>query len=466
MTDPVAQIGMYRSAVAADPNNPWIRLELARALARQQDEPGARAVMAPVVASAHPTDAQLQAGIYFANEIQDDRTVVQLVDRLSAKQRTVPMLSIRTNAQTRYDITEAKALGGEAAERNRLLSLASQPDPTGERVSSYSNELVKQGDKPGARELIRTALASRTATSEQRVLYGSALLGAGYPSDAQTITQAVAPSTGMMSQRLTDVRNGAAVAVSDKLNAAGDPAAAYDQLVPRLQTAPDNPDLNMALARLYATRDQPAKAVKITSGLLEQNPSNIQVRSSAVYANMADGDYSQAGTIARETTEQFPDDPQAWLDYANVERARGHSGNALRALQTAKSLREKQLAGQQSAAQPSPPAPSVAAAEPAASPLCAIRVVYPAEHGQRCVARAAAGADHPAIRAIRSERGAAADRVVGAGPCRVAIGGAWLRAVRCRVARASRHRPGWVRPSSAPLPARRPLPRPRPRYSR
>jgi predicted Zn-dependent protease len=364
MTDPVAQIGMYRSAVAADPNNPWIRLELARALARQQDEAGAKAVMAPVVASAHASDAALQAGIYFANEIQDDRTVVQLVDRLSPKQRTVPMVSIRTNAQTRYDIKEAKALGSESAERDRLLSLANQPDPTGVRASAYSTELAKQGDKPAAREVIRVALAARAPTTEQRVIYGGALLGAGYPTDAQAITQSVTPSTGMMTQQLSDVRNGAAVAVSDKLNAAGEPAAAYDQLVPRLQTAPDNPDLNMALARLYSTRDQPAKAVKITSGLLEQNPSNLQVRSSAVYANMADGDFRQAGTIARESTEQFPDDPQAWLDYANVERARGHSGNALRALQTAKSLREKQLAGQQSAAEPNPAAPSVAAAEP------------------------------------------------------------------------------------------------------
>ena len=364
MTDPVAQIGMFRSAVNADPNNPWIRLELARALARQQDDAGARAVMAPVTASAHPSDAQLQAGIYFANEIQDDRTVVQLVDRLSAKQRTAPMVSIRTNAQVRSDIKEAKALGSEAAERDRLLSLASQPDPTGVRASAYSTELVKQGDKPAAREVIRVALAARPPTAEQRVIYGGALLGAGYPSDAQVITQSVAPSTGMMTQQLSDVRNSAAVAVSDKLNAAGDPAAAYDQLVPRLQKAPDNPDLNMALARLYSTRDQPAKAVKITSGLLEQNPSNLQVRSSAVYADMADGDFSQASTIARESTEQFPDEPQAWLDYANVERARGHTGNALRALQTAKSLREKQLAGQQSAAEPNPLAPSVAAVEP------------------------------------------------------------------------------------------------------
>jgi hypothetical protein len=115
--------------------------------------------------------------------------------------------------------------------------------------------------------------------------------------------------------------------------------------------APDNPDLNLALARLYSSNNQPEKAVKITQGLLEQNPSNLSVRSSAVYAEMSDGELRQANAIARETTEQFPDEPQAWLDLANVERARGHTGNALRALETAKSLREKQLAAQQSASE-------------------------------------------------------------------------------------------------------------------
>jgi predicted Zn-dependent protease len=364
MTDPVAQIGMYRSAMNADPSNPWIRLELARSLQRQEDVAGARAVMAPVTASAHPTDAQLQAAIYFNNEIHDDGAVVKLVDRLPSKQLTAPMVSIRTNAQVRQDIREAKALGSEAAERDRLLSLASQPDPTGARVSTYGTELIKLGDKPAAREAVRVALAAREPTAEQRVIYAGTLLGAGYPNDARAITQSVTPTTGMMTQQLTEVRNGAAVVAADKLNAAGRPDAAYDELAPRLAAAPDNPDLNLALARLYSSNQQPEKAVKITQGLLEQNPSNLSVRSSAVYANMADGELRQANTIARETTEQFPDEPQAWLDLANIERAQGHTGNALRALQTAKSLREKQLSGQQSAAEQDIKAPKTASVEP------------------------------------------------------------------------------------------------------
>lgn len=364
MSDPVARIGLFRSAVNADPNDPWIRLELARALLRQHDEAGAEAAMAPVAAGAHPSPAQMQAAIYFANENHDNNAVVKLVDRLPPAGKTAPMLVIRTDAQTRQDLMEAKALGSEEAQRNRLLALASQPDPTGTRVSAYASELIKLDDKAAARDVVRLALAARPATAEQRVAYGAVLLSAGYSGDARRITQVVTPTSGLMTQKLGEVRDGAAVVTSDRLNAAGFPAEAYDQLAPRLATTPDSPDLNLALARLYTSNKQAAKAVTLTDTLLEQNPSNLQVRSSAVYARLADGNYGQAASVAEETTVMFPDEPQAWVDFANVERARGHTGAALKALQTAKTLRQKQLSSQEGSAEPSVKAPALASAEP------------------------------------------------------------------------------------------------------
>jgi hypothetical protein len=306
----------------------------------------------------------LQAGIYYAIDVKDNADVVKLVDRLPPKEQTAPMLNYRTIAQVNKDLDDAKALGSEPAERDRLLSLAVQPDPTGLRVSRFATALSEAGDKPAAREAIRLALAARPATAEQRIAYAGALLGAGYALDAARVSQSVTPTTGLMTQRLAAVRDSIAVVRSDRLNAAGRPDEAYNELEPRLAATPDSADLNLALARLYASNHQPAKAEQITDGLLTQNPSNLAVRSSAVYAKLAGGETGSAETLARETTEQFPDEPQAWIDLANVERARGRPGNALRDLQTAKSLREKQLAGQQSAAEQNTGAPKTAFVEP------------------------------------------------------------------------------------------------------
>jgi predicted Zn-dependent protease len=346
LTDPLARIGMYRAAVAAAPEDPWIRLELARALLAQHDDGAARQVMASVGTGPHPKTDQIEAAIYFANEVHDDQVIPSLVDRLPRKDQTPTFLAMRNNAQYRQDIQEARALGSPDAERDRLLSLANQPDPSGLRVAAYGNELIKMGDRRAAREAVRLALANRPVTAEQRVTYAGVLLGAGYPADARQITQSVSPADPQTAHALAEVEDGAAVMASDRLNAAGRPDAAYDQLAPRLAAQPDNPDLNLALARLYTSNKQPDKAVAITQNLLKQDPANLNVRSTAVYARLAAGDIGQAREIARASTEQFPNEPQAWYDLANVERARGNPGGALRDLETAKALRQKQLAGQ------------------------------------------------------------------------------------------------------------------------
>ena len=344
MTDPVAQIGAYRAAVAADPSSPWLRLTLARALIDQHDAAAACAVMAPLANDPKPSIDQLQASIYFASQVHDDAQVTALLARLPPKARTSQLLALAAESRTRLELRDAGALGNADATRDRLLGLAAAPDPSGQRVAAYADALIRAGDKRAAREAVRIALASRPATAQQRVVYAGVLLGAGYVDDARRITQRVTPVDATLSARLAQVQDGAAVASSDTLNAAGNPAAAYDELAPRLAASPGNTDLNLALARLYTSNKQPAKAVQITQGLLQRNPDSLAVRSSAIYAKLAAGDTAQAHELAQATAAQFPDEPQAWLDLANVERARGHSGQALRDLQTARALRQKQLA--------------------------------------------------------------------------------------------------------------------------
>jgi len=66
ITDPGTQAGLLRSAIEADPSNPWLRLDYARALVKDGLMQQARAVMAQVVAGNASSDA-IKAGIAFAN---------------------------------------------------------------------------------------------------------------------------------------------------------------------------------------------------------------------------------------------------------------------------------------------------------------------------------------------------------------------------------------------------------------
>ena len=345
-TDSAARIALLRSAIADAPADPWLRLELARNLLAQNQIADARQVMAPVTSAAKPTVDQLRAGIYFADNAQDWPLVTALADKLPPAARTPDMRTIAVRADVAVDVRDAKAQGSESAEAQRMVALAAKPDPTGARGTAFAQELIKAGDKPSAREVIRTALnASRPPSAAQRIAYGGMLIAAGYPRDAQVVT------SGLQNDRLNplersslaEVRDNAAVFSSDRLADRGNTADAYDQLAPRLAQDPENPDLNMALARLYEAHHQPGKAVAITEELLKRNPSSLNVRVAVIGAALAAGDTGRASDLAAKTKEEFSDDPQAWIASATVARAQGHSGAALADLRTARSLRSKQL---------------------------------------------------------------------------------------------------------------------------
>jgi tetratricopeptide (TPR) repeat protein len=349
MPDPVARAGLLRSAVAADPSNPWLRLEFARALLSQDREAEARQVMEEVTSAPRPSVDQLRAGIYFADAVHDNPLAASLVSRLPPSAMTPEMRDVQVRADVANDLRDARsqgAAGGIAAERERMLALVAKPDPTGARATAFAAELVKAGDKAGAREVIRTALNdSRPPLPQQRIAYAGALVGAGYPQDAQIVTAGLQPDRLNPLQRstLTEVNNNAAVFSADQLNGQGHTADAYDALAPHLAAQPDDPALNLALARLYATKDQPKKALQVDEELLKRNPSSLDVRVGTISAAIAAGDLGRASDLANQTKQEFPDEPQAWVAAAQVARARGDNGQALAALKNARTLRAKQL---------------------------------------------------------------------------------------------------------------------------
>ena len=139
---------------------------------------------------------------------------------------------------------------------------------------------------------------------------------------------------------------------SDQLNGRGDAAEAYDQLAPRLARDPQNPDLNLALARLYAAHNEPRRAAAISEEVVKRDPNNLYARITVLNAAIQAGEQGRAGRLASEIKQQFPDEPQAFVAAAGAERARGDDGQALRDLRTARSLRSKQLASDPASRQP------------------------------------------------------------------------------------------------------------------
>jgi cellulose synthase operon protein C len=350
--DPGAAIALLREALAASPLDPWISLDLARALAAQGQTVEAQAVMAALTGAARPSAEALHAAALFAMASNRPGEAAALAERIPPGSRSADMNRLLADARFEQEVKRVVAdatIGGDA--RQKLLSLAAAPDPTGARGAAIVRAFASLNDPAGARQAIAVALATnRNPTAAARIAYAGALLGAGLDADAGRLVASVDLQSGLTADQraaLASLRDGIAVRSSDRLNQSGRTAEAYDQLAPALRQSPDDPDLNLALARLYQTARDPKQALTIAQTLLRRDPGNLDARRAAVSAAIEMGDLREAAALVQDGRAASPDDPRSWLMAADLARARGDNGAVLSDLRTAQTLRRQQIGSDQ-----------------------------------------------------------------------------------------------------------------------
>jgi Tfp pilus assembly protein PilF len=191
--DPVAREALLRAASAANPSDPWTRLDLARALGAGGKKAEARLVMAEATGSANPSTDALRAGAMFAAEDGRPADAVAFVGRLPPAARTPDMRALLAQAGLQNDIRNAIGLGAisRSAAHEKLRALAAQPDPDGVRGVAIARAFLQMHDPAGVREALATAqAATRTPTPSQRIAYAGILLQAGDERGTKMLIQA------------------------------------------------------------------------------------------------------------------------------------------------------------------------------------------------------------------------------------------------------------------------------------
>ncbi|HTI01968.1 MAG TPA: cellulose synthase subunit BcsC-related outer membrane protein [Acidisoma sp.] len=348
MPDAAGRIALYRSAVDAAPNDPWLRLDLARALVANGQPADAQGVMSAVTDVPRPSAAAVQAGIIFAQETNNSAEAMALIQHVPRRSRTPEMQALLDQAAIQGQITAAVALASSnpMSARQQLMALASQRDPTGARGLAVAKAFAALSDPADAQAAISAAAAmTPNAGGAARLNWAQGLLAAGDTPGASAMLAAIPPGSLTADQQtaLNGLQNGIAVRSSDALNTAGRTADAYDQLAPALARSPTDPALNTALARLYQTADQPQKALEINQRILANDPTNVGARQGAVAAAIQLGNYGLASRLVTENMTQNPNDPQNWILAANIAQARGLQADALHDLRQARALRQQQL---------------------------------------------------------------------------------------------------------------------------
>jgi tetratricopeptide (TPR) repeat protein len=354
--DPLEKDQLLRQAIATDPSNPWTRLELARVLSEQNRREDADRVMAEVAANpSRDQPDQVEAAIIWANERNDYDRAPALLQAVPPKKRTEAAQELEQKVTVRAEIRDAIAGGDPALIRQRLLSLAAKPDPTGVRGLAIANALRRMGDKATMKEAMQASLAATPSpTSRQRLDYAGVLLRAGDTEQARKLIEAINPDTldRPLRQTYRGISDGLAITESDRLNEANRRDRAYEALRPRLAREPESNPLNLAVGRLYQSDRRPREALRISQAAIERDPKDLDAKRSAVAAAVDAGNLRLARQISEDAAATSPADPRTYLMQATVARAQGRRQDALDALKRAKELQQ-----QTGARDPDGPAP-------------------------------------------------------------------------------------------------------------
>ena len=341
---------LFEDALLNNPDDVWMRLDLARIYVRQGAVGNARSMMDGLLAT-HPdmTDA-LYASALLSAETQDWTTGLSQLERIPVNQRTPAMtlLQHRLWVHAQAELANRMSRAGQTQQAEATLQAATptaegSPELIGVLASSY----LLAGDTVRALSLVRNAMAAAPADTGLLLQYAGILTGIPTAPGQQTNPQQEAELSAVMRrlaasqltpQQRIDFNNlniGIVVKQADMVRQRGDLASAYDVIAPWLAATPDNPDLQGALARLYSSAGDDRSALASYRAALARRPDDIGFQVAAIGAASGAKEFSFAEATANQALRAAPDDPRVLAATGRMYHAEGKLSLASRYLQQA-----------------------------------------------------------------------------------------------------------------------------------
>ncbi|WP_342593809.1 cellulose synthase subunit BcsC-related outer membrane protein [Salinicola lusitanus] len=332
-------------AVNLAPEDPWIRLDLARLYQSQGKPYQASFVMSPLLGTAASPDA-LKAAALLASEQQHWDEAAEFLDRLPTEGRDADTVALaqRVTFNRRLASLRQRLDSHDPAARQALLDWYRQPPQTPADLGGLALLMADNGEQGMALQLVRSRLADADIDESPTdyLNYALVLAKSGRIREANDLLRRLDEAASSSEDRLAvqSTARGLAVVEADRLRQQQQYAAAYDVLLPQLQAAPDDTSLLLALGRLYSSGDMPEAAGTVYDHLLERNPDNDDVLAGAVNAALEQGEGDRAEQLL---VDHAPiRSPELVVLAARTARMKGDHRQAVQLLEQARAQRLQQ----------------------------------------------------------------------------------------------------------------------------
>ena len=319
---------LFEDALLNDPDDPWLRLDLARIYVRQGAVANARSMMDGLLA-AHPdmTDA-LYASALLSAETQDWTAGLAQLERIPAAQRTDAMTTLqhRLWVHQQADLATRMARNGQSQQALATLHAAepvagNNPELIGVIAAAYQ----QAGDPNRALGLVRSAMNAAPGNTDLLLQYAGILSATQQEAELGMVMRRLA-AMQLTPQQRTDFGNlnlGIVIKQCDAVRQRGDLASAYDVIAPWLAAMPDNPDLQAALGRLYSSAGDDRNALASYRVALQRKPDDLNLLQATISAASGAKQFSYAESLANQALAAAPNDPGVLATVGRMYRAEG-----------------------------------------------------------------------------------------------------------------------------------------------
>ncbi|WP_312632769.1 cellulose synthase subunit BcsC-related outer membrane protein [Pseudescherichia sp.] len=330
-------IAILQQGVSRLPDDPWLRLDLARLLQKSGSGDEASSVMAPVARNGAGASS-LYAAALFASENGAWQQSQTLLSRIAPASQNGQMRDLAQRVNYNLQLATAErylAQGNNVAAANTLKTLTHRPPESPVDAGKLAKLLAQSGDLSGAvalvRENLRQGVQGNAGDYADQV---TVLNKAGLDNEAQAFLanpELQARSTPM---QLAGIRNGYVINEADQLREQGNYAAAYDKLMRAMQSDPQNTDLMFAMARLYQTGKMNKEAGVVYDYLITRDTDDQAARVGAIDVALAENNVEKAQTLAGGLRNDSSADRMLLL--ARLEEAKGNHQQAMTYLRSAR----------------------------------------------------------------------------------------------------------------------------------
>jgi len=332
------RLRLLREAQALAPGNPWITLDLSRALRANGFDAEARAAEAQLEADTS-ADGSTAAAL-MALDQERFGAVVALLERVPARVRNPDTNRLLAQSRREFEIRqiEMQVREGRPGAMDALLANAGRRDPGFTTGPAVVRAFGRLNDPLRAGIAARAALVANPNTSaNDRIALASALVEANRLEDASALATPLLADRNLPAEtrrELASVMESGAVQQADALALRNAPEQGYQVLAPALNAAPTSVPLNMALVRLYVASNRTGEARQLVDAVLARDPRNLTARLAKVDLALAEGRNREADALITETAFLHPNDTQVALAEARVARARGDFVRQLRLVES------------------------------------------------------------------------------------------------------------------------------------